>query len=111
MLHITQAEHEGVLTVSMGGDLDQHAARCAIDQTEDLLVLYPCEKLVLDLAGLTFMGSSGLAVVLHLHHTCARSGRDFVVRGAPPQAMRVFEASGLPQVMVFERGDVNCVQS
>ena len=26
------------------------------------------------------------------------------VRGTPPQPMRVFEAAGLPQVMVFERG-------
>ena len=49
--------------------------------------------------------SSGLAVVLPLHRTCARSGREFVVRGAPPQPMRVFEASGLPQVMIFERGE------
>ena len=77
----------------------------AIEQAEDLLVLYPCEKLVLNLSGLTFMDSSGLAVVLHLHRTCARSGREFVVRGAPPQPMRVFEASGLPQVMIFERGE------
>ena len=44
-------------------------------------------------------------VVLHLHRTCARSGHDFVVRGAPPQPMRVFEAAGLPQVMIFERGE------
>lgn len=70
----------------------------------DLLVLFPCEKLVLDLSELTFMDSSGLAVVLHLYRTCARSGREFAVRGTPPQPMRVFEAAGLPQVMVFERG-------
>lgn len=66
--------------------------------------LFPCEKLVLDLSELTFMDSSGLAVVLHLYRTCARSGREFAVRGTPPQPMRVFEAAGLPQVMVFERG-------
>ena len=105
MLHIKQAEHEGVLTVSLAGELDHHAAREAIEQAEDLMALYPCGKLVLDLAGLTFMDSSGLAVVLHLHRTCARSGHDFVVRGAPQQPMRVFEAAGLPQVMIFERGE------
>ena len=105
MLHITQAESGGVLTVSLSGELDHHAAREAIEQSEDLLALYPGEKLVLNLAGLTFMDSSGLAVVLHLHRTCARSGCDFAVRGTPPQPMRVFEAAGLPQVMVFERGE------
>ena len=101
MLHITQAGRDGTLVVSLAGELDHHAARMAIEQAEDLLVLYPCEKLVLNLSGLTFMDSSGL----HLHRTCARSGREFVVRGAPPQPMRVFEASGLPQVMIFERGE------
>lgn len=105
MLHITQAERDGTLMISLSGELDHHAARAAIEQVEDLLVLYPCEKLILNLSGLTFMDSSGLAVVLHLHRTCARSGYEFIVRGAPPQPMRVFEAAGLPQVMIFERGE------
>lgn len=105
MLQISQIEQDGILTVSLAGELDHHAARIAIDQTEDLLALYPSEKMVLNLSGLTFMDSSGLAVVLHLHRTTARCKRDFVVRGTPPQAMRVFEAAGLPQVMIFERGE------
>ena len=81
MLQITQRRQEGTLIAVYTGELDHHAARAAIEQTEDLLVLFPCEKLVLDLSELTFMDSSG-----------------------PPQPMRVFEAAGLPQVMVFERG-------
>lgn len=104
MLQITQRRQESTLIAVYTGELDHHAARAAIEQTEDLLVLFPCEKLVLDLSELTFMDSSGLAVVLHLHRTCARSGREFAVRGTPPQPMRVFEAAGLPQVMIFERG-------
>ena len=67
MLQITQKTQDGTLTASYTGELDHHAARTAIEQTEDLLILFPCEKLVLDLSGLTFMDSSGLAVVLHLH--------------------------------------------
>ena len=104
MLQITQTEQDGTLRVSLAGELDHHAARSAIEQTEDLMVLYPCRRLELVLAGLTFMDSSGLAVVLHLHRTCARCGCDFAVCGAPPQPMRVFEAAGLPQVMIFEGG-------
>ena len=72
MLQITQRRQEGTLIAVYTGELDHHAAREAIEQTEDLLVLFPCEKLVLDLSELTFMDSSGLAVVLHLYRTCAR---------------------------------------
>lgn len=105
MLQITPTMKEGTLIVSLAGDLDHHEARLAIEQSEDLLALYPCEKLVLELHGLTFMDSSGLAVVMHLFRTSARSGRAFAVRGAPQQAMRVFDAAGLPQVMIFEKGE------
>ena len=106
MLDITQTEVDRTLTVRYTGELDQHTARQTIERSEDLLVLYPCDSLVLDLSGLTFMDSSGLAVVLHLHRTCARCGCDFRVRGTPPQPQRVFDAAGLPQVIVFERGEV-----
>ena len=99
------SEAEGTLTLRYTGELDQHAARQTIERSEDMMVLYPCDSLVLDLSGLTFMDSSGLAVVLHLHRTCARIGCDFRVRGTPPQPMRVFDAAGLPQVIVFERGE------
>ena len=92
MLDITQTEVDRTLTVRYTGELDQHTARQTIERSEDLLVLYPCDSLVLDLSGLTFMDSSGLAVVLHL-------------RGTPPQPQRVFDAAGLPQVIVFERGE------
>ena len=78
MLQITQAKQDGTLTICLTGELDHHAARAAIGQAEDLLVL---------------------------HRTCARCGYDFVVRGTPPQPMRVFDAAGLPQVMIFERGE------
>ena len=53
MLQITQRRQEGTLIAVYTGELDHHAARAAIEQTEDLLVLFPCEKLVLDLSELT----------------------------------------------------------
>ncbi len=110
MLNITQSELEGVLTLNYEGELDQHAAAGAIEQSEDFLVLYPCHDLILELSGLTFMDSSGLAVALHLYRTCARMGYGFLIRGAPPQPMRVFEAAGLPQIMKFEGGEHSCAQ-
>ena len=71
MLDITQTEVDRTLTVRYTGERDQHTARQTIERSEDLLVLYPCDSLVLDLSGLTFMDSSGLAVVLHLHRSAS----------------------------------------
>ena len=95
MLHITQAGRDGTLVVSLAGELDHHAARMAIEQAEDLLVLYPCEKLVLDLAGLTFMDSSGIAVVLRAKRRMEALGGNLYVVNIPRQAARVLETAGL----------------
>ena len=46
----------------------------------------------------------GAAMLLSMFTVSGFAGGEEVVRGTPPQPMRVFEAAGLPQVMVFERG-------
>ena len=86
MLDITQTEVDRTLTVRYTGELDQHTARQTIERSEDLLVLYPCDSLVLDLSGLTFMDSSGLAVVLHL---CPQRTRICGARHAAAAAARL----------------------
>ena len=95
MLDITQTEVDRTLTVRYTGELDQHTARQTIERSEDLLVLYPCDSLVLDLSGLTFMDSSGLAVVLHLHRTCARCGCASLT---PPVCRRSSYSKGVSNV-------------
>ena len=97
MLDITQTEVDRTLTVRYTGELDQHTARQTIERSEDLLVLYPCDSLVLDLSGLTFMDSSGLAVVLHLHRTCARC-RSRSASLTPPVCRRSSYSKGVSNV-------------
>ena len=102
-LQVKSADRNLLLEIS--GELDHHGARNALREVEQAIDAALPKKLVMDLSGVTFMDSSGLAVVLHLYRTCARSGREFAVRGTPPQPQRVFDAAGLPQVIVFERGE------
>lgn len=73
-------------------------------------MLYPVEPVMLDLSGLTFMDSSGLAVAMNLQRALARTGRRMVIVGTPPQAMRVFRAAGLPRLMTFvdAKGEKQC---
>ena len=64
MLHITQRRQDGTLIAVYTGELDHHAARAAIEQTEDLLVLFPCEKLVLDPVSYTHLIDAQLGQTL-----------------------------------------------
>ena len=66
-MQITHESYEDRLVLHYCGELDHHAARQAMDYAENLAVLYPSVRFMLDLSGLTFMDSSGLAVVLNLY--------------------------------------------
>lgn len=104
MLQVSHRTHPDYLSIVLEGELDQHGAVNAIDCAEDLLALYPTSRVRLDLSRLSFMDSSGLALVLHLHRTCTRAGIAFSVGAVPPQPMRVFTAAGLPHIIAFEEG-------
>lgn len=102
-----QITHERVdhgILVHIREELDHHEARKAIDYLENIVVLYPVDTVTLDLSGLSFMDSSGLAVAMNLHRALARTGRRLTIQGTPPQAMRVFRAAGLPRLMTFIEG-------
>ncbi len=106
-MQITHESQENQLILHYVGELDHHEARKAMDYAESLAVLYPVERYVLDLSGLTFMDSSGLAVALNLYRTLQRTGRRMVICGCPPQPLRVFQAAGIPKIIPFEE-DVKC---
>ncbi|MBP3311746.1 MAG: STAS domain-containing protein [Butyricicoccus sp.] len=108
-----QITHERVgngILVHIQDELGHHEARKVIDYLENIVVLYPVDPVALDLSGLTFMDSSGLAVAMNLHRALARTGRSLTIIGTPPQAMRVFRAAGLPRLMTFidGKGEKQC---
>ena len=103
MLQITQRRQEGTLIAVYTGELDHHAARAAIEQTEDLLVLFPCEKLVLDLSELTFMDSSGIGLILGRVRLLQFWKGHVVLCGLSPNLGKMVELSGIASLAAIER--------
>jgi anti-sigma B factor antagonist len=59
----------------------------------------PHRTAIVDLSGVTFMGSSGMGVLAQQYHTMAAEGRALQVTGCPPRLRRAFEVTGLDQVL------------
>lgn len=59
-------------------------------------------ELTLDLAGLTFTDSSGIAVLLRAWRQMGRLGGTMKVVRTPDQADKVFRAAGLQRLIPFE---------
>ena len=90
------------LTAALSGELDHHAAKVIMETLDNRIDAAIPTKLTLDLSGLTFTDSSGIAVLLrvwrHMNHL---SGSMRVIR-TPAQADKVFRAAGLHRLIPFE---------
>lgn len=83
------------LTIFLMGELDHHAAREMMESIGRCLEQNLPSKAFLDLSGLSFMDSSGIAVILRAKRRMEALGGSLVVGNVPHQAARVLKAAGL----------------
>lgn len=83
------------LIISLSGELDHHAARTAMEAIERWIDQNLPGKTILDLAGLSFMDSSGIAVVIRAKRRMEALQGNLAVINIPRQAARVLETAGL----------------
>lgn len=74
------------------GEVD--ADNCS-ELAEQLLGAPAEERLVVDLAGLTFIDSSGISELLRVSETVTERGQGFQLRDPSPAVRRVLEITGL----------------
>lgn len=83
------------LTIQLCGELDHHAAKAIMEGMDRCMEQNLPSKTILDLGGLTFMDSSGIAVVLRAKRRMEALGGNLVVVNIPRQAARVLDTAGL----------------
>lgn len=81
------------------GEIDAHSAPSLAEQ----LLTLNGETLVLDLAGVTFMDSSGLRVVVNLHQHGQDGGPELVIQDPSKPVVRLFEIAGLTELLAIRQ--------
>ena len=99
---VTCKEEDRCLTALVAGELDHHGARTAIRELEEALDAALPRKLVLDLSGIGFMDSSGIALILRAQQKMRLLDGSLLVRGVPPQAKRVLDAAGIGRLVTIK---------
>ena len=87
--------------LEMKGELDHHGARNALRELELSIDAALPKKLVLDLAGVTFMDSSGIALILRAQQRMQLLDGSLLVRNVPQQARRVLDAAGIGRLVTI----------
>ena len=93
----TGADREMVLTIS--GEVDHHGAGEIMREMDRQVDAQLPRRLALDLSGVTFMDSSGIAVILRAFRRVGELGGQMTVRNVPAQAGKVLRAAGLERMV------------
>ena len=82
------------LLLEFSGDIDHHGARNALKEVEMAIDAALPRLLILDFSGVTFMDSSGIALILRSQQRMQLLEGSVVLRNIPAQARRVLDAAG-----------------
>ena len=99
---VTCKEDKRHLMAQVAGELDHHGARSVMEELDRRIDQARPRELTLDLSGLTFTDSSGIAVLLRTYRRMAQSQGSMRVVNTPAQAGKVFKAAGLERLIRFE---------
>lgn len=99
------------LTLRLVGELDHAAAQTVMPGIEDAVEEYLPRRCVLDLTGVSFMDSSGIAVILKTDRLLRQTGGVLALSGVPGQVRRVLDIAGLTKIVpVLDDREKECEQ-
>lgn len=98
-MQFTSFLEEGRLTVALTGEIDHHCAKQYIQAIAAKIEAYTPDLCVLDFQEVSFVDSSGIAVVINALRNMAQIEGRLLLTGLSPQPMRVFRASGIDKLV------------
>ncbi len=103
-MKVLSSYKEGRLTLFFQGELDHHEAAAALRRITRTLDDYLPRDCVIDMKGLTFMDSSGIALILKIARLMSETGGRAWVENASRQPMKVIDASGIERLVAVRAG-------
>jgi anti-anti-sigma factor len=100
-LRIVRVADEQGVVLQLAGELDLESAPELDRQLREVEQANP-GRVLIDLGGLEFMDSSGLAVMVRAGRSARETGQRLALRPGPAQVQRLFELTGVLQHFVFE---------
>ena len=98
-MQFTSFLEDGRLTVALKGEIDHHCAKHYIKAIAAKIDSYTPEECILDFSKVSFMDSSGIAVVINALRGMTQIEGKLLITGIAPQPMRVFRASGIDKIV------------
>lgn len=98
-MQFTSFLDSGKLTIALTGEIDHHCAKAYIQAIAGKIEAYTPDVCILDFRDVTFVDSSGIAVVINAMRAMAQIEGRLLLTGMASQPMRVFRASGIDKLV------------
>ena len=98
-MRFTSFLQNGSLTVVLTGEIDHHCAKKYINAIASKIEAYSPKVCILDFQEVTFMDSSGIAVVINAMRNMTCIDGKLVLSGLGDQPMKVFRTSGIDKLV------------
>jgi stage II sporulation protein AA (anti-sigma F factor antagonist) len=85
--------------VALTGEIDHHCAKSYIQAIAAKIEAYTPDVCILDFQDVTFVDSSGIAVVINALRSMTQIEGKLILIGMSQQPMRVFRASGIDKLV------------
>lgn len=95
------AQQGSILTARLMGEIDHHAAKTIMEELAEQIDAALPDHLIVDLSQITFMDSSGIAVLLNVWRRMQQIEGAVEISNIPPQAKKVLTAAGLDRLLKF----------
>ena len=98
-MQLTSFLENSRLTIALNGEIDHHRAKVYIDTIAAKIEAYTPAECILDFSDVTFVDSSGIAVVINSMRRMAQIEGELYLAGLAEQPMRVFRTSGIDKLV------------
>ncbi len=100
-MEITYKKRQNAVLILLDGELDHHHAKKAMERIGQIMCLHMDCDFILDFSKITFMDSSGIAVAMNAWNNGKRQGAQLAIQNVPVFAFKVFQASGMDQILTI----------
>ena len=98
-MQLTSFLENSRLTIALTGEIDHHRARVYIDTIAAKIDAYSPAECILDFSEVSFVDSSGIAVVINSMRRMAQIEGRLCLTGLGDQPMKVFRTSGIDKLV------------
>ncbi len=101
-MNVTFQNDFNELEVQLIGEVDHHCARGLSESIDFKILRHQPEKLILDFGGVSFMDSSGLAIVMGRRKLMQRQGGTVELRHLNGGTKKIFQMAGIDRYVTVK---------